>query len=62
MDSGAKGRRQPDIAGNHQGKAASPANPSQVLPKRIATRFAVVPQHDPGQAARQTRRRRAGVG
>ena len=58
----AERRRQPGIAGHHQGEATRPADPRQILSERRAARFAVMAQHHAGKSARQARRRRARIG
>ena len=62
MDAGAQGRRQPAVAGNHQGEAADAADPSQVAAECRSPRLAVVPQDDGGEAAWQARNSWAGIG
>ena len=62
MHARAERRGQPGIAGHHQGKAACAADPRQVASERCPPRLAVVAQHDAGEAARQARHRRPGIG
>jgi hypothetical protein len=62
MHSGAKRRRQPSVAGHHEGEPSHPADACQVAPQCQASRLAVVAQHDAAQTARQPRHRCARIG
>ena len=62
MHPGPQCRRQPDIAGHHQGETARPADPRKLTPQRLAPRFAIMAQNHAGKPTRQPRRRRARIG
>ena len=62
MHARAESGGQPGIPGHDQGKAAGATNPCQVVSERRPSRLAVMAQHDAGEAARQARHRRPGIG
>jgi hypothetical protein len=55
MSAGSHGGGQTNVAGDDQQQAACPADAGNVAAQRRAIGMIVVPEHDPGAAARQTR-------
>jgi hypothetical protein len=58
----AKRRRQPRITGHDKSQTPRAADHRKVVSKLRSARFAVVPQHDAGEPARQARNGRARIG
>ena len=62
MHAGPQGRRQPDIAGNHQHQPPRAADACQVTSQDSPPGIIVVPQHHASDAFGQAGNRRPGVG